>query len=148
LTPKISFPIKKDKISLGVGGLVLGVFGSDTDDVFASITYGVATFGQQDANFTLGLGYGYAEGNWLDLPAITASAMLRISRRSYMMTENYFIANNDDGAIISILGGRTIWEALSLDYGLLVPISEIIDGEPGSIGIPWLSLVIPFGNKR
>ena len=146
-TPKFSFPLKKDKVSLGVGALVLGVLGSNLDNAFVSITYGMATVGHQDANFSIGLGYGYAGGEWANAPTVSASGMLRISKRTYLMTENYFVGNSTENIVLSIIGGRTVWENISLDYGLLVPISEILDGEQGTIGLPWVGLVIPFGKK-
>lgn len=136
ITPKVSIPIKKDAFNLGAGVLAGTVIG-DESGVFG-IAYGVTTFGNRDQNLTIGLGYGFADGEWASIPAISIGGMIRIGKRGYLLTENYII---EDVGIIT-LGGRTVWSSTSLDYGVALPISG-----DGFIGIPWLGLVVPFGKK-
>lgn len=136
ITPKVSIPIKKDAFNLGAGVLAGTILGGDSG-VFG-IAYGVTTFGNRDKNLTIGLGYGFADGEWASIPAISIGGMIRIGKRGYLLTENYII---EDVGIIT-LGGRTVWSNVSLDYGLALPISG-----DGFIGIPWLGLVVPFGKK-
>lgn len=137
VTPKISIPIKKDAFSLGGGVLAGTVIGEDAG--LFGIAYGTTTFGNRDKNLSVGLGYGFADGDWASIPAISISGMLRIGKRGYLLTENYII---EDVGIISF-GGRTVWSSVSLDYGLFLPISG-----DGFLGIPWLGLVVPFGKKN
>jgi hypothetical protein len=140
-TPKLAFR-GSEKFHFGVGGLFAGVLGASESGI--GITYGIGTIGTPDANFTVGLGYGYTAGDWADRPTISFSGMVRTGQRGYLMTENYIFGADGEGVVISFLGGRTVWERISLDYGLVLPISEVFDG---FFGIPWLSLVIPFRPK-
>lgn len=143
ITPKVSFPIKKDKVNIGAGALVGTVLGEDVGG-FAGIAYGIATFGSRDKNITAGLGYGFADGGWADAPIINLSAMIRTGRRGYFLTENYFAAFDGDVAIILFAGGRRVGKGFSLDYGLIVPAVTGSD----FVAIPWLGIMVPFGRKR
>jgi len=145
ITPKVSFPIVEDKFSLGGGALIATVLGGDLDNGFAGIAYGVGTIGNPDANLTIGLGYGFAGGDWANSPTISLSGMIRINQKTYFMSENYFIGTAGSSGLLSFIGARTAWENVSLDYGLLTPFSSLDDGV--FIAIPWLSLAVPFGNK-
>ncbi|MCB0637088.1 MAG: hypothetical protein KDC54_10750 [Lewinella sp.] len=134
ITPKFSIPVSPGEFSLG-GGALLGVILNETDASFG-IAYGVTTFGDRDKNLTLGLGYGFAGGDWAERPTLNLSAMIRYSPRAYFITENYYL-----GSIgLLSLGGRTVWPKLSLDYGLVIPIGEDL----GLVGIPWLGLSLPI----
>jgi hypothetical protein len=138
LTPKVSVPIKKDVFNLGAGAFVGTVFGEELSGVFG-IAYGTATFGSRDRNLSLGLGYGFADGGWASVPAINLSGMYRITKRSYLMGEGYLIESTG----LMLLGGRSVWSKISLDYGLLLPLNA---GD--FVAIPWLGLVLPLGQAR
>lgn len=142
VTPKFSIPVVKDKFNVGVGVLAGTVIGEGST---FGILYGSTTFGSKDKNLTLGLGYGFADGEWANAPAINVSGMLRIRPRGYLITENYYIGlGGEDVGLIS-LGGRSIIKKISLDYGGFIPISSDI----GSfIIIPWLGITIPIGKKQ
>ena len=94
ITPKISVPISKDKVNLG-GGVLLGSVVGETDTEFG-IAYGISTFGNRDKNITIGLGYGFANGDWAKSPMVNLNAMYRIGPRSYLLTENFFIQTDED----------------------------------------------------
>ncbi len=142
ITPKVSIPVVPDKFNIGAGAL-LGVVVGEEDATFG-IPYGILTFGGRDLNLSLGLGYGFAGGDWSSSPALTLSGMFRISPRSYLLTENLFIPGSGDSFAILSFGGRTVWTSISLDYGLVLPVGEDV----GFVGIPWLGLVVPFGKRR
>ncbi len=138
ITPKFSVPVIKNKVSLGAGLLVGEVVGADM--LTFGIGYGVATVGNRDMNLTAGFGYAFTDESF-SRPILNISGMLRFGKRSYLLTENYYIAlEGEDAGIISI-GGRTVWPKLSLDYGLFTPINlaEVF------IAIPWLGFTIPIG---
>ncbi len=137
LTPKLAFKASEN-LHFGVGGLFLTVIGES--EGFAGVTYGLVTVGNPDINLTAGLGFGFISSEWADRPTLSLSGMARVSKRTYLMTENYFLGIDGDGFGLSFVGARTSWDRVSLDYGLLIPFSEDND----FIGIPWLSLVIPF----
>lgn len=135
LSPKYSIPLKSEKIHLAVGGLYGTILGIDYNNTFG-ITYGSITLGNRDANINLSVGFGMVDIEWFNRPTISLSAMKRVNRKLYVISENYLIS---DLAIISF-GGRSIWDEISLDYGLgfLIP-------EPGEyFGLPWLGITVPF----
>jgi len=145
VTPKFSVPLH-DQFHLGAGALIGGVLGLGEESGGAfGIAYGNATFGSRDRNITFGLGYGFAGGEWADIPTINFSGMFRIGRRGYILTENYLIDGGDDTLVMLSLGGRSVWKRLSLDYGLFVP---TFSGADALIAIPWLGVVIPLGKLK
>ena len=142
ITPKLSIPVTRDKLSLGAGGLLGTVVGEDNTGF--GILYGISTFGSKDKNLSLGLGYGYAEGEWAKTPMINLSGMFRIGPRGYLLTENYFIKTGNTTTTLLWLGGRQIIKDWGLDYGLIIPINSELED---FIAIPWLGITIPFGGE-
>jgi hypothetical protein len=145
ITPKLSFPVKEDVFSIGVGGLLGTVLGDDNSGF--GVTYGVATLGNRDRNLSVGLGYGYFDGNWADRPAITLSGMHRIGKRFYLVTENYVINTSDDSSGLVSFGGRIVWQQVSLDFGVVSTVSREVYGLESNLSFPWFGLVIPFQIK-
>lgn len=150
LLPKFSIPIKKDKFNLGAGALIGTVIDASGDTEEESggngfgVAYGIATFGSRDANVSLGLGYGYAAGEWASQPTITLSGLLRTGNRGYLITENYLLSAGEEKIGLVSLGGRRIIKSAGIDFGLIIPTSADI----GSfIAIPFLGLTIPFGQQ-
>jgi hypothetical protein len=68
--------------------------------------------------------------------------MLRVGKKIYLMTENYWIGTHDSSVALLSFGGRTVWPKISLDYGLIVPRTN---GEIPFIALPWLGVAIPLG---
>lgn len=144
LTPKVSIPIVKDKLNIG-GGILLGTVIGDIDDNFSfGIAYGLSTFGSRDSNISISLGYGMVEGNWADSPLINVSGIKRISKRFYIITENYYIKANDEGLAVISLGGRWLMKKAALDFLLFRPIAKDLD-MGNFIAVPLLGFTIPFG---
>ncbi|MEO5599297.1 MAG: hypothetical protein ABIR06_00075 [Cyclobacteriaceae bacterium] len=143
LTPKVSIPVQKDKFNIGVGGLFGTVLGESNTGF--GIAYGLTTFGSRDKNLSLGLGYGYANGDWANTPTITFSSMIRTGQRGYFLTENYYIGTGDAYLVLLSMGGRRIIKKAGLDFGVFIPIAKDVDN---FIAIPWLGLTVPFGNTQ
>jgi hypothetical protein len=141
ITPKISFPVS-DNFSLGGGALVATIISGDNN--FAGSAYGVATFGNENGNLSVGLGYGFANGVWADTPLLTLSGLLRTGKKSFLMTENYLIGLSGQLNTVTFLGGRTAWENVQLDYGFVTSLNSLGDG---FAALPWLSLAVPFGKR-
>ncbi|MBN2636242.1 MAG: hypothetical protein JXR61_08225 [Prolixibacteraceae bacterium] len=141
-TAKISIPIKKDIINVGGGAIIGTVLGEDVGGF--GIVYGVSTFGSRDNNVTLGLGYGFADGEFAKSPLINLSGLFRISSRGYFITENYYLGVSDFGGGIISVGGRWIIKKASLDFLLAIPYSSDMDA---FIAFPIIGFSIPFGNK-
>ncbi len=140
IVPSITFPVSKDKFSIGANLLVGAIAGVGTEAAgFLSFT---ATIGNRIRNLSLGLGYGYAGTDWSQSPLVSLSGMVRTGARHYFMTENYYVSGGDDFNLISFFGGRFDFRSLSLDYGLLIP---MVVGMDDFFAIPWLGIAVPFG---
>jgi hypothetical protein len=136
--PKVSIPIKTDNLYLAAGGLFGGLIGEESAGL--GFAYGVATVGSSDKNLSLGLGYGYAGSEWSNTPFVNISGMLRVARRTYLLTENYFISADSETYGLLSFGIRYAPEQLAVDFGLIRPTDA-----DGLIGVPWLGITIPFG---
>jgi hypothetical protein len=118
LTPKVSFPVRKN---LHVGAGVLYVRIPDFDGALdrsygAGIFYGAATYGSADNNVTVGLGYGFFEGNIGSTPIVQVGGQKRISRRISLISENYIIADSHAG-LGGLYGIKINWRRTSLGLG-------------------------------
>jgi hypothetical protein len=140
LTAKFSVPVVENKFNIGGGGIVGTILGEEGTGF--GILYGLSTFGTPDNNVTVGMGYGFAGGEWAKSPMINVNGMFRVSSRGYFITENYIITAGGESVVIISLGGRSIIKKAALDYGIFLPLSTDIDG---FIALPWLGFTIPFG---
>ena len=143
LTPRLSIPVEADKVNLGVGALVGTTVGNDFDNSSFGFGFGNVTLGDRNQNITLGVGYGFFDGEFADRPTFNVSGMLRTGKRSYLISENYIISAGNETIVALSLGGRFTGKRIVLDYGgYFVP-------NLGTFAIaPWLSVSIPFGNAR
>jgi len=142
ITPKFSVPVVEEKFNLGGGALLGTVLG--VEETGFGILYGISTFGSRDKNVSLGLGYGYAGGDWAKAPMINFNTMIRFGAKGYFISENYFVHTEGTTVLIFSLGGRHIFQNAGLDYGLIIP---FISDMGSFIAFPWLGITIPFGNK-
>lgn len=140
-TAKFSIPVKKEKLNLGAGAIVGTVLGEE--ETGFGIVYGLSTFGSHDNNVTVGMGYGFAGGEWARSPLININGMFRVASRGYIITENYYINAGNESAVILSLGGRWIIKKAALEFGLVIPVAEI----DAFIAVPWLGFTIPFGKS-
>lgn len=144
ITPRVTVPIVKDKFNISTGAFIGTVLGEDTDGPFG-IAYGNASVGSRDRNLTVGIGYGFAGGEWSDTPALSLSGMVRVSKKFAFMIENFFIDAGDETAALSFVGGRFIGKKIAVDAALVIPVSEL---EDTFVAIPWLGLNVPFGSRN
>jgi hypothetical protein len=141
ITPKVTVPLVKDKVNLCAGVLYAYVLG---EEFGFGITYAAITFGNRDNNLTLGGGWAFADSEWANYPTLTLSGMTRVGRKTYLLTENYYIGLSEDSSLgIISLGGRSVQRKLAVDYGLFFPVGADIGA---FIAIPWLGIAVPFGN--
>jgi hypothetical protein len=139
IMPKVSLPVSSESLHIAAGGLFGGVVGEESAGI--GLAYGIATVGNRDNNFSVGLGYGYADGNWADIPLINVNGMYRFKKNMYFISENYFVTAG--GETLGLLSAALRWapENFAVDFGLLRP----TDIGSEFIGIPWLGVTIPFG---
>lgn len=139
VTPKVSFPVVKDKVNLGVGTILFTITGDG--GVSFGILYGTATLGSRNENISLGLGFAYNEKDVATIPIYNISGMLRCSQRFYLITENYLIMSDGETVGFFSGGGRSITKRVAIDYGLFIPFAPDIDK---LVAIPWLGITVPF----
>ncbi len=141
LMPKLSIPIANESLNIAAGGLFGGILGEDNTGL--GLVYGTATVGNRDNNLSLGLGYGYADGSWADIPLININGMYRFSKNMFFISENYFVTS--DGETLGLISVALRWapKNFSVDFGLIRPTD--LGGE--FIGVPWLGVAIPLGKQ-
>ncbi|MCI1188013.1 hypothetical protein MON38_11330 [Hymenobacter sp. DH14] len=116
-TPKISYPIR-DNLNVGFGLLYVRVpnFDSQGTGTGAGIGYGALTYGGADNNFTVGLGYGFVQGNIGSTPILQVGGQRRVSRRISLLSENYIVADANAG-MGGLYGLKINWRRTSLGLG-------------------------------
>lgn len=140
ILPKVSVSTPSEHVHFAGGAVLGGVF-SGAENVGLGLFYGSATVGTRDHNATLGVGYGYADGELSDAPVLNASGMVRLSRSFYVISENYVFPGTDSFALLSA-GLRWAPRNFAVDFGLFRP----FPGDTGGVvGLPWLGVTIPFG---
>ncbi|MDX8338393.1 hypothetical protein SLH46_04300 [Draconibacterium sp. IB214405] len=139
ISPKVSIPIQPDKFNIGAGVLAGTVLGDDFTTF--GLLYGTTTFGSRDKNISLGLAYGFADGEMANAPLINVSTLIRTTPRMYFISENYILPFDDSSGVILGLGGRWIIKKAALDFMGVIPIAEDMGG---FVIIPMLGFSIPF----
>jgi hypothetical protein len=142
ITAKFSIPVVENKFNIGAGAIAGTILGEE--ETGFGILYGLSTFGTPDNNVTVGMGYGFAAGEWASSPMININGMFRVSSRGYFITENYYINAGGENVVLITLGGRSIIKKAALDYGLVIPIADI--GQ--FVAFPWLGFTVPFGKTN
>jgi len=136
LTPKYSMQVSEN-LRVGIGVL----YGNVSDLVGGfGVGYGLATYGNPEHNATLGLGFGFFDGDFSTDPVITISGMTRISRRISLVTENWFFPADVYRGILTY-GIRFFGESMSVDLALINN-TDIATAFP--IGIPYIDFVVKF----
>ncbi|OFX85395.1 MAG: hypothetical protein A2W99_08110 [Bacteroidetes bacterium GWF2_33_16] len=149
---KVAYRIT-NKFYLGGGGLYFG-FGEMGGNI--GIGYTVGTYGTQNHNATLGIGYGFSGDKLMETPVFTLCGMTRLSKRISLMSENWFGTVSYEECIspdcieyetvrefhcLVSYGLRFFSENISVDIAFLnVPTSE----EMYFPGIPYIDFVVRF----
>ncbi len=146
VAPKVTV-YQTSQVAAAVG--VLGsTFVGNVDDVdfpIVGLLYGVGTFGKPQGNITVGLAFGFADGEFGQNPAVLVGGERQLSDRVKLLTENYVIAGVEDAIILS--GGvRFIGERLSADLALFTVPAAF--GEGGFPFFPWLGFAYSFGSPK
>jgi hypothetical protein len=132
LAPKVNF-LNQQNFALSGGVLYISI-----TDESAGIAYGVATFGKSSGAFTLGLGWGFVEGDFSSKPMIVLGGEVQLSGSTKLITENW-LPPGDNGAIISF-GIRFFGANLAADFGLITS-TEASGGFPF---LPWIGFAYNF----
>lgn len=142
VTPKVSFEVTED-FHAGAGMYYVNTPNIDIGTRSGSglaIAYGIGTYGSKDHNLTGGLGWGFVQGQFEQKPILTVSGMTRISQKTALVTENWFISNDNYYSVFSY-GIRFFGDNLAVDLAFVnnADIAEVF-----IIGFPWVSFVVKF----
>lgn len=140
LTPKATFEIN-EKWRAGGGLLYANVLGVESDFSGLGIGYGVVTYGNTDNNATLGMGYGFVDGELSSRPIFTLSGMKRLSSRVGVVSENWLVPWGTYYGVFSY-GIRFMGERITVDLAF---INSRDLAEAIRIGIPYVDFVVKFG---
>ena len=132
LSPKVGLT-QGERVSTAVGAFIGGApFNDEVGSVNTfGIAYGVATWGGRDGAFTLGGGYGFAQGKLARNPLVMVGATRRLSRRLSFVSENWIFPNVQEHPLVSA-GLRTIGESLSWDFAMVT-----VAGTSTTVFVPW-----------
>ena len=153
VTPKFMFGKGDRKFNFSAGAIAFFVpFGGDETRGTAGILYGLGTYGNRNNNLSIGLGWGFVrsqgDGLWGKRPTVNISGMYRLSKSSYLVTENWFTAFGEGDFVsnVNVISGayRYAGKHASIDLGLFSPISYENDG---FFALPWLGVTLPFGKS-
>jgi hypothetical protein len=141
LAPKLAFTTQDEMFSAGVGALYLNTFSSENDAL--GIVYGIGTYGTPRAGLTLGLGYGYSEGEFASNPVILLGGEVQVSNSFKLITENWFPVGSD----VSLLsfGFRFFGDNIAADLGFFYPMENGEGISEGFPFLPWLGFAYNFG---
>jgi hypothetical protein len=143
IVPKLSIPVVENRFNIGTGAFLGTVLGEDVG--LFGLLYGTTTLGSRDKNISFGLAYGFAGGEWLKVPVINISGMVRTGPKGYFITENYVISSEGETLVLISGGGRSIIRNIGLDYSLWIPIGS---GIGTFVAIPFLGVSVPIGKKK
>jgi RNase P/RNase MRP subunit p29 len=143
IVPKLSIPVVENKFNVGTGAFLGTIIGEQTG-VFG-LLYGTTTFGSRDKNLSFGLAYGFADGEWLKVPIINVSCLVRTGPKGYFISENYVISFDGEVVVLISAGGRSIIRNIGLDYSLWIPFGPQMDS---FIAIPFIGITIPIARKK
>jgi len=131
--PKIT-PIQTTDFDASLGILYITI----PDEQGAGIGYGVATYGNEKASLTLGLGFGFSGDEFEDRPIVVIGGDVRISKSVKFISENWIVLAGDVN--LFSFGVRFFGENIAADFGLVFS-NKSGSGFPF---LPWLGFAYNF----
>ncbi len=140
LAPKVT-ALQLKNFDLAGGLLYANLTGGNEDGV--GILYGMGTYGTSDVALTMGLGWGFAEGEIENEPVILIGGEARASNSVKFISENWIPPNSD--IVVMSFGVRFFGEHLAADFGFIHAAGSDIEGFPF---LPWIGFAYNFGGKK
>ncbi len=137
LAPKVGL-FQND--SFGVASGILYINTTSMDEQGLGIVYAVSTFGGSEFSATLGTGWSYSGESIEHEPIILVGGEARVSKSIKLISENWFIPNNDFSLLS--FGVRFFGRELAADVALIYPL--FIEMKSGFPFIPWLGFAYNF----
>ena len=129
---KIS-PVQTSIFSLSIGATWFAPLGYNDN---SSLYYGVGTIGNDKLSFTVGTAGNFSRST--DKNYTIFGAEIRLSERSKLMTESWFVGKNG----ITAFGVRSFGENIATDFGLVTALNDDSRGFPF---LPWIGFSYIFG---
>lgn len=85
------------------------------------------------------MGWGYLGSSLSSTPALMFGGTARMSRRTALVTENYYVSGTTDSGVLLSYGIRFFGEKLSVDFAFL---NSATDGV--FPGLPFISFSVKF----
>ncbi len=132
---------------LHVGGGVLYTSVPDefsdgsSERVGLGILFTQATYGNLDHQVTGSVGWAYGNGDVAQRPVLTLSGLTRVGRKIALLSENWFVPDEESYYAVFSYGVRFMGESIAVDLAFLNN-SDIAEGIV--IGIPWVDFVVKF----
>jgi len=139
LAPKIT-PIHFKDLDISAGVLYINVTSADFSGL--GIVYAVGTYGSSNGALTVGLGWGFSQGELANKPILLLGGELRVSNSVKFITENWIPPGTD--LIIYSFGVRFFGENLAADLGFIRPSRFGASGFPF---VPWIGFAYNFGAR-
>ncbi len=114
LAPKIGLPAKEN-LHLAVSAMIFRLW-----DATAGFCLGNMTYGTDDRSLTSGLGLAWHHKGLADKPAGMAGGELRMTRRTALVGEAWFIPGDNDDGVLVMVGMRFLGEQMAFDFGIAV----------------------------
>ncbi len=145
LKAKYAVPIVENQINFSTSVIFGGVLGQrdsrGSSDINGGVIQAVITFGSVDKNFSLGYNFLFASEETENLQIIQLSGKYKVSNRTYLICDANILLLDSFTSAFSILGARTMFRGIALDYGGYVPIFRGIDG---LYILPYLGVKVNF----
>ena len=107
---------------------------------------GVGTFGPPNRALTLGVGFGFGNGEFEETPVFLIGGEVQLSNNVKLISENYVIPSIEDAVLVS--GGiRFFGERLAADFSLAT-VPALLDETEGFPFLPWIGFAYNFGQGR
>jgi hypothetical protein len=144
LAPKLEV-VRTPTVSVALGALAFFVT-EEVDEGSAGLVYAVGTFGGPDASVSAGATVPFimsdADSEIVREPGFMLGGEYRLSRRTKLLSENYFVPAGEVGLISA--GVRFFGERLSADFGL----GAGLGGGESVCCLPLVNFVYSFGGER
>jgi len=112
---------RNTKLHFGGGGNLLARV---NDDVNFGSLYGIVTYGNTNHNITGGIGIGYFDSDFAELPVIQLGGQTRFSENWGIVMDYLILVDNGDLGGVGSLAVRYITKKVALDFGLFTFFGE------------------------
>lgn len=141
--PKVTV-YETPRSAFAVGTLIGTVVGDVDGSGSAGLLYGIGTFGASEGAVTAGLAFGFVDGELARRPAIMVGGERQVSNSVKLLTENYVLLPEDEGAIVLLSAGvRFFGETLATDIAIVTSPDLITEG--GFPFFPFVGFAYNFG---